>query len=685
LHAVDFSRDVHPLLVARCLPCHTGDKGQGGLNLATRDGMAKGGVSGPALVAGDPAASLLLRRVDGTQNPRMPMAGKPLSEAEIELLRAWVREGAKIDATRMAPSQFSLALRPPTASGPDELLPPTASPLSDAAFLRRAYLDLWGLLPSPEALDAFLADNRSGKRAAVIDRLLADRRRYAEHWISFWNDLLHNDEGTIYHGTRQSITPWLLNALESNLPYDRFVRALLDPSAEGDPKGFLIGVNWRGEVNASQMPVMQAAQNSAQVFLGVNLKCNSCHDSFVSHWKLRDAYGVAAFFTDQPLTLVRCDLDTKEPAVAKFLYPELGGVDSAAPLAERRAAAARLFTAKENGQFARTIVNRYWKQLLGRGIVEPVDEMEAAPSNPKLLDWLAADFVAHGYDLQHLLKRIMLSRAYQQPLARPRRLTAEQFQDALSQLTGAWRVRVPAKPGAGEPAREWRHKANSLTRVLGRPVRDLAVTERLNDPSTLQALELANGVTLNDLLHDGAARLLGLEKPAPVPLWDSGLLRNAAKATIDIAAPARLYLIAIDVDSYDPARVHLKWTTEGPSELGQELVVEPKAPRFQATVSADPALVNSEINPAYRVLAFAEKPERKRLIPVSGALPEPAPRVPRSSRELAITLFQAALSRPPSAGELAAALQLLGPQPSVEGTADLLWSLILSPEFQYVR
>jgi hypothetical protein len=135
----------------------------------------------------------------------------------------------------------------------------------------------------------------------------------------------------------------LLKSLQENLPYNEFVSQLLNPPYElarraslqrcaailnppgpFDADGFLAGVNWRGDINASQTPVMQAAQNSAQVFLGVNLKCNSCHDSFISRWKLKDAYGLASFCSDDKLELVRGDVKMGQFAEAKFLYPELG-------------------------------------------------------------------------------------------------------------------------------------------------------------------------------------------------------------------------------------------------------------------------------------------------------------------------------------------------------------------------
>jgi hypothetical protein len=245
---------------------------------------------------------------------------------------------------------------------------PVPAPVSDAVFARRAYMDLWGFVPAPVQLDEFLADRRPEKRRLLVEHLLANRRNYSEHWVSFWNDLLRNDEGVIYHGDRQTITKWLLQALEDNMPYDRFVSALLNPPAPDGPAGFLIGVNWRGDVSASQTPPLQAAQNSAQVFLGINLKCNSCHDSFISKWKLKDAYGMASFFSDTALEIYRCDVKTGEKSAPKFLFPNMGSVDPEASLAERRAAVARFVTAPENTRFPRTFVNRVWrgKQLDSR-------------------------------------------------------------------------------------------------------------------------------------------------------------------------------------------------------------------------------------------------------------------------------------------------------------------------------
>jgi len=226
--------------------------------------------------------------------------------------------------------------------------------VGDAVFARRVYLDVIGLLPATEELQAFLADRRADKRGRLVQRLLGDNRGYAENWISFWNDLLRNDEGVNYFSetaSRKSITPWLLSALRTNLPYDRFVAQLLHPVAPSDPAGFLIGVNWRGAVNASQTPAMQAAQNTAQIFLGINLKCNSCHDSFISKWKLKDAYALAAYFSpEEKLQLYRCDVAQAEFAEPGFLFPELNRAPASSSGADRRAAAAAIFTDPRNGR-----------------------------------------------------------------------------------------------------------------------------------------------------------------------------------------------------------------------------------------------------------------------------------------------------------------------------------------------
>jgi hypothetical protein len=403
------------------------------------------------------------------------------------------------------------------------LTPPAVVP--DRAFARRAYLDVVGLLPTVEQLERFERDSSPDKRAKLVDALLADDLGYAEHWMTFWNDLLRNDEQTNIDGLRKPITPWLFASLRSNKPLDVFVAELLNPGRVG-PDGYLKGVNWRGRVNASQTPPIQAAQNVSQVFLASSLKCASCHDSFINEWKLEQAYGLASFFSPHNLEMARCDKPTGKVVAAKFLFTGLGVVPAGADLETRHQAVARMVTRPRNPRFARTMVNRYWKRLLGRGLFEPVDNFDDSPAESKLLDWLAYDFMSHDYDAKHTLREILLSRVYQAPVAatKPakkkeaapilgpveRRLTAEQYLDAISEVTGYWPKTATMNVVVPNPRlRAWRaRKPDSLATALGRPNREQVCTVRDEESTVLQELELVNGSVLAGRLHEGAKALL---------------------------------------------------------------------------------------------------------------------------------------------------------------------------------
>ena len=776
---VDFTRDVHPILAARCFACHGGDKRSGGLSLSTYEDVLQGGRSGAAIEPNDSKRSLFMLRVTGENQPRMPIGGAALTAQEMATLRNWIDEGAR-RAPDAAPAKAkwkpSLSLAAPEvpavvwpdwASEPDRLLAAyfkshnvrPAALISDSAFARRAYLDIWGLVPSPEQLDAFLSDASPDKRAKLVRALLADNENYAQNWISYWNDLLRNDEGVNYAGERKSITPWLLAALRNNLPYDEFVRALLNPVKASDPEGFLVGVNWRGDISASQSRPLQAAQNSAQIFLGINLKCNSCHDSFISRWKLRDAYGLAAFFTpDEKLELFRCDKATGDYATASFLYPELNEAATGASEKARHALAAKLFTEPQDGRTPRTIVNRMWAKLEGRGIVDSVDDMDGEPWSPALLDWLASDFVAHHYDLKHLIETIMLSRAYQLPaVARDskevkdfvftgpevRRLTAEQFSDSLSEITGEWRAPLMRGGRTAIWSRDWRITASPLSVALGRPIRDQVYTERNSDATTLQALEMVNGGTINQLLDRGALRLLGQLPEAPKALYDSGPVRNTGEKVltrppqqnfdIDISGAKELRLFTMDDGSYSPEKTMAAWANArliGASGnavalsslkpklangrrnddsairfvdkkfddgvrtfAGAEIVYEIDGKgykRLQGSVGLDKRCFTSEINPDVRFFVFDRVPDKYRMVEVNGPTPTVRPPAETSETALVDRLFRSTYGRLPSAGEKKLALGAIDDsaqpgKPCASGVADLLWSLAMSPEFQLIH
>ncbi len=399
------------------------------------------------------------------------------------------------------------------------------APVDERTFARRVYFDVIGLPPTPQQLQGFLADRSPDKRAKLVDRLLAEKEAYAEHWMTYWNDLLRNDEQTNIDGLRKPVTTWLYPALLENRPLDQMVFELLNPGPNG-PDGYLKGVNWRGRVNASQTPPIQAAQNVGQVFLASALKCASCHNSFINKRKLAEAYGLASFFTPQNLEIHRCDKPTGVKAAPVFLFPDLGTVDPKADLNTRRQAVATMVTRPRNPRFARAMVNRLWKRLLGEGILEPADDFDSVTLESPLLDWLAYDFMAHDYNAKHMLRTILLSRIYQLPVppANPkkktpllgpteRRLTSEQYLDAVAQLTGYWpggpamQVRV-----ANPHMRTWRHKKpDALTTALGRPNREQVCTERSQESTVLQALELVNGRTLAERLQAGAKTLLASE------------------------------------------------------------------------------------------------------------------------------------------------------------------------------
>ncbi|HEY2881714.1 MAG TPA: PSD1 and planctomycete cytochrome C domain-containing protein [Pirellulales bacterium] len=620
---VDFAHEILPLLKANCAKCHTAGKYKGDLSMDTRETMLKA----KAFIPGKSAESELISRVTSTDPDEwMPPQGQRLSAEQVALLKRWIDQGAPwqdgFSFARQKTETVPLALKRPevpkiaapnsghSANGESvhenpidrfvdayfaqnkTAFPP---PVDDATFARRVYLDLVGLLPTPEQLDKFLEDKEPGKRERLVDALLANNTAYADHWLTFWNDLLRNDySGTGYiNGGRKQITKWLYDALWENMPYDQFVRELISPSPES--AGFINGFVWRGTVNASQSVELQFSQNVGQVFLGVNLKCASCHDSFIDDWKLTDSWGLAAVFSDHPLEIYRCDVPTGKMATPKFLFPELGEIDADKPPKERLAQLAKLITDPRDGRLPRTLVNRLWHRLMGRGIVHPVDAMDGAPWSPELLDYLAIELVDNGYDVKKLLREIATSQIYQARCAEPndpsdsdgpvfrgpiaRRLSAEQFIDAVWHITGT----MPAKSDGGgskssigadhrgrEPVRASLMKGDLLMRSLGRPNREQVVTTRPDDLSTLEALDLTNGPAMSELLAKGAAN----------------------------------------------------WRKEHPDQTQDDLV-------------------NS--------------------------------------------LYLAALCRAPSTAELEAARQIVGDNPTVQSTADLLWCILMLPEFQLVK
>lgn len=547
--------EVRMVLAHNCYKCHSGAKIEGELRLDEKEFVFEGGENGKVIIPGNPSESELIRRINLKKGHKevMPSKGNLLSNSEKELLALWIEKGAPWPDGAAQQSVYRVAELAPRNPKLPTPINGMENPIdlwvddyfsthqiswpeevTDRVYLRRIYLDVIGLAPTQEEFDSFEKDQRPEKRKLWLEDLVNRNQDYATHWLTFWNDALRNDytgTGYITNG-RFNITDWLYKSLEENKPYDQFVKELLNPTEKS--KGFIEGIRWRGTVNASQRTELQAAQNVGQVILGLNLKCASCHDSFISDWKLEESYAFANIFADSTLEISRCEQPTGKMAKTRILWEELGEIDSAASRTEKLKQLADRLVQPANGRMYRTIVNRVWKQMMGRGIVEPVDEMDNEPWSQDLLDWLASDFVENGYDLKNLIVKIGSSKIYQskstgyetadkilaedyqfQGMVR-RRLTAEQFSDAVSTVvyplfeSEDQKYRpyelVPENGNSVSFVRAAFVANNDFLKALGRPNREIVSTSRDSQASLLQALELTNGTQLDSAIILGSKK-----------------------------------------------------------------------------------------------------------------------------------------------------------------------------------
>jgi hypothetical protein len=409
---------------------------------------------------------------------------------------------------------------------------------TDAEFFRRLHLDAIGTLPTPEEVRAFLSDTSPEKRDRAIDRVL-DRPEFVDFWALKWGDLLRVNRDLLQEKGMWSFHNWLRACLRDGKPVDALARDIV--TAEGStftdgPANFYL---------ASRTPA-DWSETTAQLFLGVRLGCARCHHHPFEKWSQDDYWAMAAFFarlgtkTSQEFGLfgretvvfLRPDGEVTHPRKGGVMKPRpLGGVESEDP-SDRRGKLAEWLTAKENPFFARNVVNRFWAYTMGRGLVEPIDDLRETnpPSIPELLDALAADFVAHKYDLKHLLKTIFRSRAYQlSSQASPgnradasntyharyarKRLTAEQLADAIDFATGT-REKYPGLPPGTRAIQLPDTKVRSfLLDVFGRPARQVTCEcERTAQPNIAQALHLLNGDFLERKIAAREGRVAGLLK-----------------------------------------------------------------------------------------------------------------------------------------------------------------------------
>lgn len=436
-----------------------------------------------------------------------------------------------------------------------------APPLSDLEFLRRATLDTTGLVPTPDQVRAFLKDAAASRRRNAIDRLVDDPS-WADHWVSYWQDVLAENPGILKPDLNNTgpFRWWMHQSFSDNISFDRFAADLVQMEGSatlGGPASF-------GLATLNDAPMAAKADILGQAFLGQKMSCARCHDAPFHPFKQKDLFAMAAMLNGTPVSLpvtstVPQGEGGRKPAVTSALKPgeliapewpfaklvahaESGALPAAGTVSTRRELAAYIIS-PENDRFAQVVVNRVWKRYMGVGIVEPADDWSRGrASHPELLAHLGREFMLSGYNMKHLAKLILNSRAYQRKavglpadqmssakrlFAGPahRNLTAEQLVDSLHLAAGktfdceemnlnpAGDRTAKQFLNLGNPVRGWQMTALSNERdrpALALPIAQSIVdvmstfgwrqsrqspsTDRDDAPSPMQTLILANGV-----------------------------------------------------------------------------------------------------------------------------------------------------------------------------------------------
>lgn len=581
--AADFHDNVLPILRKNCFRCHD-TKAKGGLVVSSREPLLRGGHSQtPAILPEQPADSELIQRVRSTENDyRMPPTGSPLEAADVAILERWIQGGAVWPAAPVTQAELQLA------------------PLvSDAAFLRRAYLDTVGVPPTLQEAEIFLSvtsgsvsgDFLSGnsdasqqqqasqvaakqiaakRRNELVQRLLDDQR-WADNWMGEWQDMLAENP-TLLNKSQGSTGPFrffLHDALRDHKPVDRMVTELIlmrGGAEEGGSAGFALAAE-------NDAPFAGKAHILASAFLGIELQCARCHDAPFHDVSQQDLFSLAAMLQKKPASvpgtssvpvaffeqqdrqpLIQVTLKPGSDIPPEWPFAALTGVADGANIDllmqqpdDTRERLAALITSPENRRFPRVIVNRIWHRLMGAGLVEPVHDWEGrSPSHPQLLDWLAHQFVSHGYNMRHIMHLVMTSEAYQREATGEnrtasaerryfnapdrRRLSAEQIVDSLftsvsipmdiGELTFVHDGRRPLsnRQTLGHPQRAWMlaslnnerdrpslalPRAQAITDVLEAfgwtGSRQKPIAERNVEPNLLQPGVLSNGVLASTL------------------------------------------------------------------------------------------------------------------------------------------------------------------------------------------
>jgi hypothetical protein len=470
----------------------------------------------------------------------------------------------------------------------------TPSPgVDDAKFLRRTHLDIIGRLPTPDEVRAFLADGDSQKRERLVDDLL-DRPEYANHWATKWADLLRPNPYRVGIKAVLNYDAWIKDSFRQNKPYDQFVRELV--TAKGSTWDNGAAVLFRDRREPDEITTLVS-----QLFLGIRLECARCHHHPFEKWSQDDFYSFAANFArlghkgtglsppisgSEETVILKKTGSVEHPLTGKSLAPrplfgELPAID-----AERdpREALAAWMTSDDNSFFAQTIANRIWADLMGRGLVEPIDDLRATnpPTNAALLDALAEHLRQHKYDLKQLIRAICTSQVYSlsslpgernvgdlQNYSRHyrTRLRAEVLADAVTDITGVAETLRGTPPGS-RTSEIWTTRVESIfLDTFGRPNPNQdPPCERTSDTTVTQTLHLMNAPRLHSRVTSDegrAAQLAGSDLP-PERIVEE------------------VYLL-----------VYSRLPDEAEREIGRDVFAEPETNRRRATEDLMWALLNT--------------------------------------------------------------------------------------------
>ena len=403
-------------------------------------------------------------------------------------------------------------------------------PADDATFLRRVYMDLIGTLPTADEARRFLNEKAPNRRAALVDQLL-ERPEYADYWALKWSDLLRVNRLELGRKRAYLYYRWIRDSFASNKALDRFATELI--TAEGPLRDEPAGHFYKVVSDPKQM-----ASTLSQAFLGIRIECAQCHHHPYDRWGQEDYYGMQAFFGEVSIKSSSQGDWITSSNTAKAIHPRtgkevlahaLGEPEPASrPAGSARQTLAEWMTRKDNPYFARNMANRVWAHFMGRGLIEPVDDVRLTnpASNSDLLDAMAEFLKSHDYDQKALVRLITSSQTYQRssepnatnasdeqnysryPL---KQMEAEVLFDAVCQTTGV-AEKFAGVPDGSRAIQLWdSHVPHYFLQLFGRPVRATACEcERVGEPTVAQVLHILNSPEIQAKLEHAGGRLVQL-------------------------------------------------------------------------------------------------------------------------------------------------------------------------------